>query len=160
MKVLVAMLLSFYEKTLKNKPKCSITVFISITLVLLSCVSSGCSKTVAVPEKEKDLEYTVVEPLEQPDEVKKAVEERKEEPFRFVYSDGADMYLVVGYGEQSTGGYSIAVESVYLTKEPNSSIYVDLTLLGPDKKEEPKKAKTYPYIVLKTEAREESVVFR
>lgn len=120
---------------------------------------SGCGTGTAAPEKEKDLEYTVVEPLEQPEEVKKAVEERKEEPFQFVYSDGEYMYLVAGYGKQSTGGYSIAVEEVYLTRKPGS-IYVDLTLLGPDKKEEQKKAETYPYIVLKTEAREEPVVFR
>lgn len=107
----------------------------------------------------KELEYTVLEPLEQPEEVKKVVEERKEEPFQFVYSDGEYMYLTAGYGKQSTGGYSIAVESVYLAKEPEC-IVADLTFLGPDKKEKQKKADTYPYIVLKTEAREEPVAFR
>ena len=67
------------------------------------------------------------------------------------------LYICVGYGEQQSSGYSIAIEDLYLT---SNAIYVDACLLGPGNAEETTKAVTCPYIVLKLEDLEKSVVFK
>lgn len=64
------------------------------------------------------------------------------------YSDNQNLYISIGYGEQKTGGYSIAVDALYLTDD---AIHVSTSLLGPDitgQKEGAGKPST-PYIVLK-----------
>ncbi len=55
-----------------------------------------------------------------------------------------------------TSGYSICVNSVSLGTD---SIYVDIDLLGPKPQEQVTKVSTTPYIVLKMEKRDETVVF-
>ena len=45
----------------------------------------------------------------------KSQEERKAENFKLTYSDKQYLYICIGYGEQETGGYSIAVNELYLT---------------------------------------------
>ena len=58
---------------------------------------------------------------------------------------------------QLTGGYSIQVKDLYLTK---NIIYCDTTLIGPQTKKEMVKAASYPVIILKTENLQDiSVVF-
>ena len=63
---------------------------------------------------------------------------------------------MVGYGPQSTGGYSIAVKELYLT---SNSIVIDTELLGPEKGENPAPETSYPYVVVKTEFSQKPVVF-
>ena len=72
------------------------------------------------------------------------------------YEDEGYLYICVGYGEQQTSGYSIAVEDLYLT---SNAIYVKTELLGPDGTEETADAVTCPYLVLKLEYLEQPVVF-
>ena len=91
-----------------------------------------------------------------PDELTKIIDERKEQAFKLTYSDGEFFYIVVGYGEQATGGYSIRVNDAYLT---SNAVYVDTSLIGPEKKEKKKKAVSYPFIVIKTEYIDMRVVF-
>ena len=55
-----------------------------------------------------------------------------------------------------TGGYSIQVTDLYLTE---NAVCFGAALLGPKKEEQPPAAVSYPYIVIKTEAVDETVVF-
>ena len=91
-----------------------------------------------------------------PEELKEIIEENKHEEIKMSYESEGFLYLVRGYGEQKTGGYSIAVNSVLLADD---GIHVNTSLIGPaqDKKiaEEP----SYPYLVLKMEEHEEPIVF-
>ncbi len=75
---------------------------------------------------------------------------------KLTYTDQEHLYIAVGYGVQQTGGYSIAVNQCYLTK---NAIYFDTTLVGPSKGEQVNQAKSYPYLVVKTGYSEKSVVF-
>ena len=84
------------------------------------------------------------------------LEEKKANPFKVTYEDEGYMYICIGYGEQQSSGYSIAVEDLYLT---SNAVYVKTELLGPGSKEETAKATTCPYIVLKLENLNKSVVF-
>lgn len=110
---------------------------------------TGCGITQETPEKIRDLDFTVVEADEEPQALVEIISEKKEEPFQMSYTLGEDLYIVVGYGEQESGGYSIQVNECY---ETDSSIFVDTTLLGPDSQEEMANTVTYPYIVIKTES--------
>ena len=67
------------------------------------------------------------------------------------------MYLCTGYGEQPTGGYSIAVEELYLTE---NAVYIDTTLIGPSKGETLTEMPSYPWIVVMTEDLELPAVFQ
>ncbi len=118
---------------------------------------TGCSVQKNEQDKVRDLEFAVVGEAELPQELKSLVEEKKAADFRLTYSNDQGLYIAVGYGEQATGGYSIAVRELYLTE---NSIVVDTELLGPEKGEEVGVEKSYPYIVVRTEYLENPVIFQ
>ena len=130
-------------------------------LFLLLCVAvfllCSCSMSKEDGEKVQDLDFTVVQEAEIPPELLSLIEEKKTEAMKHTWTNEDYLYIIIGYGEQKTSGYSIAVEEFYLGK---NAIYVDTSLIGPSKEETVNETLTYPYIVLKTEKREEPVVFR
>lgn len=114
----------------------------------------GCT-TGAADAKLEDLDYTIVEAEDVPEELMKLIEEKKEAPFTLTYTDKERLYIVSGYGVQSTGGYSIEVPELYLTKE---NIVIDTNLIGPEEKAVA--LKSYPYVVVMTEFRDLPVLFQ
>ena len=113
-------------------------------------------------EKVRDIDFTVLAEDNIPDELKQVIEEKKEKEFKLTYQDNGFLYICVGYGRQETGGYSITVNDLYLT---GNSIYVDTNLIGPDPenrelyKAQEKDSASYPYVILKIEYWDKSVVF-
>ena len=99
----------------------------------------------------------VVGENELPQELRALAEEKKAAPFKLSYSNDQGLFIVVGYGEQATGGYSITVRELYLTE---NSIVIDTELLGPQKGEDTGVEKSYPYITIRTEYLENPIVFR
>lgn len=116
----------------------------------------GCGLEKTDSRKLEDLQYKILEDKEVPQEFLAVIEEKKEQIFKLTYTDGEDLYIAVGYGVQQTGGYSISVNQCYLTA---NAIYFDTTLIGPSKGEQVNEAKSYPYLVIKTEYSEKNVVF-
>ncbi len=117
----------------------------------------GCSrKEQGQPEKIRDLELTVVAEEMLPQELLTVVTEKKTAPFKFTFQDGNYLYICIGYGEQESGGYSITVEDLYLTE---NAVYVKTCLIGPGADVPNDGVKSYPYIVIKTEYLDYSVVF-
>lgn len=131
---------------------------ISVMLVCLLCMGVGACgvKQQDTMEKVKDLEFTVIPEDKLPEELLTAIEERKEGTFKLTFQDQGFLYICIGYGEQETGGYSIAVNEVY---ETANAIYVDTNLIGPQPEEKGNLSPSYPYVVIKTEYIEKSVVF-
>lgn len=127
-----------------------------ISMMLAASLLAGCGGD-AGEEKVRDLEFEVVEEGAVPEELAKLIEEKKLNEFRLTYTDDNTLYLVTGFGEQETGGYSIAVDGCYLTE---TSLVFDTSLIGPGKDETVQQNASYPYIVVKTENREEPVIFR
>lgn len=117
---------------------------------------NGCQVDSKERVKLRDLDFTVLSEEKIPEELAAIIEERKAEAFKLTYRDEEFLYIVIGYGRQSTGGYSIAVNSLYLTE---NAIYVSTNLLGPESAEKKEDAASYPYIVIKTEGLEETVIF-
>ena len=125
-----------------------------VAAILVTC--AACGGNHSNKGKVKDLDFTVVETSDLPEEVLKLIEERKEQPFKMSYGSGDYLYIIVGYGKKETGGYSIQVNDLYLT---DTSIYFNTDLLGPVESEKVDYAASYPYIVVKTEYMEKSIIF-
>lgn len=136
-------------------PKLSKTILILMPFLICILLSS-CKNNDQDVKKIKDLEYTIVEDADVPVELKTIIDGKKEKPFKLSFSNTEYLYIVVGYGAQNTGGYSITVDELYLT---DNSIYIDTNLIGPSKEDIVTQAITYPYIVVKTEYLDKKIVF-
>lgn len=142
------------------KKKC--ILFAAAVGALMLCLSGCTGGTKDANEKIKDIEFTVLGEENLPEELKQIIEEKKEKEFKITYQDNDFLYICIGYGKQETGGYSITVNNLYLTE---NSIYVDTNLIGPEAenrelyKAQNKESASYPYVVIKTEYIDKSVVF-
>ncbi|MDD3219095.1 MAG: protease complex subunit PrcB family protein [Lachnospiraceae bacterium] len=131
-----------------------------IVIIVMAIISAlgmaGCGLYQLKTEEEQPLEYTVVSEDNLPEMLKTMIEERKQTPFQLSYLEEDSLYMVQGYGEKETGGYDITVGKCVLAEE---SIHVECNLTGPVDPKKEEAVKSYPYIVLKTERREEPVIF-
>jgi hypothetical protein len=132
------------------------TALLLLMIVITAIGLIGCKSEDTDIKKIKDLDFTVVEDADLPGELKEIIDEKKEEPFKLSYSNKDNLYIVVGYGKQNSGGYSIAVDELYLT---SNAIYIDTNLIGPSQEDMVSQGVTYPYVVVKMEFMDESVVF-
>lgn len=132
--------------------------FLSVMLTICILFSlSACSAKQLGTEKIRDIEFTVVEEKNIPKELKKIIEEKEKQVMKLTYADQGALYIVQGYGEQPTSGYSIIVKECFETK---NAIYVHTNLMGPAKDEPIVEIQTYPYIVIKMEYSDKNVVFQ
>lgn len=132
-------------------------IFILLLMIGITVLGlTGCKSEDTDIKKIRDIEFTVVEDADLPGELKEIIDEKKEAPFKLTYSNKDNLYIVTGYGKQSSGGYSISVEELYLT---SNAIYFDTNLIGPTDKDMVTQGVTYPYIVVKMEFIDKSVVF-
>ena len=136
----------------KLKRSAFLLIAAGVTVTYMAACSVGSTGT----QKIADLDYVVVEENDVPEALGAMIEERKEADFKMTYETEDALYIVHGYGEQETGGYSIQVKECYLTQ---NAIYFDTELVGPRKGEQVSKSPSYPCIVVRTEKREESVIF-
>lgn len=126
--------------------------------LVLACMLffTGCTMMNEEKIKLRDLDFTVLSQEMIPEQLLPIIEEKKPGAFQITYTDNANLYICIGYGEQETGGYSIAVNELYLT---DANIVIDTSLLGPDPSEKEDPQPSYPYIVVKTEYLEQTVTF-
>lgn len=127
-----------------------------LSLVLMMACLGGCNLLSEERVKLRDLDFTVLSEEKIPEELEEIIAEKKQEPFKLTYSDNDFLYICIGYGAQETGGYSIAVNQLYLTDQ---AVYVNTSLLGPAPEEKTDKAPSYPCIVIKTELLDKKVIF-
>ena len=116
---------------------------------------SGCNKS-SPPEKTDALDFTIVAGTDIPGDLQELIQSRQEDAFELTYSDSTYLYVVKGYGKQDNSGYNIVVNDFYQSKD---CLVFDSELFGPKSDEEVSGQPSYPYIVIKTEFREEPVVF-
>ncbi len=129
----------------------------AIAIILMLCTTYGCSIKKTNNEKVKDIEYTVVEEEDVPEELMEIINDKKEEVFNLTFNNQDYLYMVKGYGPQPTTGYGITLEDIY---ETDNSICVKTTLKGPLKTEQVNDIITYPYIVIKIENIDKTVLFK
>lgn len=124
--------------------------------ILITLTFYGCKKEQSEVKKLKDLEFTVVEEADLPEELLTSINEKKSTPFKMTYSNDNYLYIVRGYGEQRSGGYSITADELFLAED---GIHFKTTLIGPGKDELVTQVITYPYIVVKTEFLDQKVIW-
>ena len=131
---------------------------VAAAMLLMCVVLTGCGMSGERNIKLRDLDFTVLSEEKIPEELKTVIAEKGSEPFRLTYSDNQNLYISIGYGEQKTGGYSIAVDELYLTDD---AVHVSTSLLGPDITGQKSGAgkPTTPYIVIKTELLDKTVIY-
>lgn len=133
------------------KKLCIVLALLGTTNFLTGCAIEKTNRT-----KVRDLDYHVVTETEIPAELKTQIEEKQAADFKMTYETPEYLYIVRGYGEQQTGGYSIQVSELYLS---SNAIFFKSSLSGPRKGENAAKSPSYPYIVIQTEKVDKNVVF-
>lgn len=129
---------------------------LGVFCVAMAVLLTGCETGQDAGSRGEQIEFTVVEPDNVPKELQEIIEENKQDEIKLSYEDGGYTYAVRGYGQQKTGGYSIAVNEVY---QSGDGIHVDTSLIGPPQDKNMQEEASYPYIVLKMEAQNQDVVF-
>ena len=123
---------------------------------LAAALLSGCAAHSGPQEKLRDLEFTVLDKEDVPQEMKEMIEREKAEPFRMTYTDQGSLYIAEGYGAQPTTGYSVEVTGLYETED---EVRIHTRLMGPEKGEEIKEITTFPYVTVQLGAVAKSVIF-
>lgn len=114
----------------------------------------GCGTSGGGMGERADVEFTVVSVEEVPQELSEILEKNKAREIRMTYQDGEELYLIRGYGEQKTGGYSI---SVVECSEDEENLYFLTQLIGPEDPEGLSEDPSYPYLVAKTARTDKNV---
>lgn len=128
-----------------------------IALMAVMVILKGCGIEKTDNKKINDLSYEMVEEENTPEELKKKIEEKKAADFKLTYESDKYLYIVRGYGEQETGGYSIQIIDCYLTQ---NSVVFHTNLIGPSKDDIQNTAPSYPYLVIRLENPDKNVVFQ
>lgn len=127
-----------------------------LVLPLCLMILTACAVSRTDEKKIRDVEFTVIDKEDIPQEFLTRIEEEKDGQMKLSYGDKGSLYAVRGYGTQDTSGYSVTVNRCFETEQ---EIRIDTSLLGPGKGEKILKKKTYPYVVIKMEYTDKQVVF-
>lgn len=147
--------MTIWQKQKFGRMRCLLREMIGIFLPILFLTGCGVEQTNRT--KISDLAYTIVTEEEDiPSELLISIEQKKAADFKMTYQDETYLYIVRGYGQQETGGYSICIKELYLT---SNAILFSTELIGPRKGETVRKSPSYPYLIVRMEQREENVVF-
>ena len=125
-------------------------------LLIMTMLLAGCGEKKEKPEKIKDLDYTVQEESEVPEELLQKMKEKQKEPFQMTYETEEYLYIAKGYGTQKNSGYSIRVLELY--ESPEGIVFLS-ELIGPAKDEPVLQVEMYPSIVIKLENYGLNVIF-
>ena len=130
-------------------------VCLCMCLLLTVLMTTGCGE--GEPKgKIRDLEFTVLEKDTIPKALSDVIEDNKQEEMKLSDQNEGYLYIARGFGEQKTGGFSIAVKYCYLGED---GVHVKFELMGPSGKEEIPEEPSFPYIVIKTEGMDETILF-
>lgn len=126
-------------------------------MLMIAAVLSGCGLKDAKEDKIKDIDFTVATEEELPEEFLSQIDDAKSEPFQLTYMDQGYLYIAVGFGKQDTSGYSIRINEC---SEGKTQIRFRTELVGPEPDEKTVKADTWPWIAVKMEETDKSVIFQ
>ena len=117
----------------------------------------GCEMQIVPQEERKEVSFSIISKECIPESLAKLIEERKDEEMKITYVDQGKRYIVIGYGKQNSGGYSIYIKDLYKTE---NALYVDTCLMGPKEKTKIQETTSYPMIVLRISEMGLPVVFQ
>ncbi len=118
-------------------------------LCLAVFLLTGCITRCGDGQKLRDLEFTVLDKEDVPEELGDMIEKEQGKAFRLTYEDQGYLYIAEGYGTQPETGYSVKVEALYETED---AVHIRTVLLGPAAGEETQAVPTYPYVAVQIES--------
>ncbi|MBP3470067.1 MAG: protease complex subunit PrcB family protein [Lachnospiraceae bacterium] len=133
------------------------TGILMMLLLAVGILLPGCTIKDGGDEKLRDVEFTVLSEEEIPPEFLDFIIGKQSQPFKLTYTTDEYLYIAAGYGEQTTGGYSISVKDCYMTE---NALVFDTELLGPSASEDSIPGASFPYIVIKVEKTDMTVIFK
>ncbi len=136
--------------------KTRIPVILIFTLLFCALLLTGCSLAEEPVVKIRDLDFTVLDEDAIPAPLLEVIQENLSTEMKLSYQNNGTLYIARGFGQQKTGGYSIAVEQMYLAED---GIHVKFHLMGPSKDQKLSEEPSYPYLVIQTEDLGEEIVF-
>ena len=145
-----------YDIKEKLQGECMRKWLLCAGLVLCLWILCGCSIRKVDDTQKRKAVYENVQREEIPEECKKWIEEKKQEPFTLTYEDQGSLYLFRGYGRKKQDGYRVKVVKI---EETSNTIFFQTELVGPKRGSVRKKKETYPYCVVKMKAGGKMVVF-
>lgn len=104
-----------------------------VLILWMAASFCGCRVIRIEEEERRPLEYEVMGQEGVPAEVLSLIEKKKTKEFQMTYQAGKELYLIKGYGQQMSGGYSIQVEELSQT---SNGIFFRTKLLGPSEEEQ------------------------
>lgn len=125
--------------------------------VMTGVLLIGCTIKEGSDMRLRDVEFTVLAEDEIPPEFLEFITGKQADPFKLTYTTDQYLYIAAGYGKQDSGGYSIAVKDCYMTE---NALVFDTELIGPSASENNMPGASYPYIVIKTEKTDATVIFQ
>lgn len=128
----------------------------NLIMIIVTGILTGCISEQRQTEKARELTVAIVENEDIPEELLGQIEKKKEKAFRMSYEDAGVLYIAEGYGAQQKTGYSVEVAECY---ETENAVYFHSHLMGPEKGEEVQEIKSFPYIVIATQAIGKPVIF-
>lgn len=128
-----------------------------LCMVLMGIFLTGCTIKEGSDMRLRDVEFTVLAEDEIPPEFLEFITGKQADPFKLTYTTDQYLYIAAGYGKQESGGYSIAVKDCYMTE---NALVFDTELIGPSVSENNMPGASYPYIVIKTEKTDATVIFQ
>lgn len=124
-----------------------------VTFLLLMLILTACTEESKGDKME--VKFTVVEEGKLPEKLNSLINEKKSAEFRFSYADGNSLYLARGYGAKTNGGYSIKVKELFVQDD---EIHFITELTGAEQQDLVVNSTSYPYIVVKTEFIDKTVI--
>lgn len=131
-------------------------VILIFTLLFCTLSLTGCSLAEEPIVKIRDLDFTVLDEDAIPAPLLEVIQENLSTEMKLSYQNNGTLYIARGFGQQKTGGYSIAVDQMYLAED---GIHVKFHLIGPSKDQKLSEEPSYPYLVIQTEDLGEEIVF-
>ena len=101
-----------YDIKEKLQGECMRKWLLCAGLVLCLWILCGCSIRKVDDTQKRKAVYENVRREEIPEECKKWIEEKKQEPFTLTYEDQGSLYLFCGYGRKKQDGYRVKVVKI------------------------------------------------
>ena len=114
-------------------------VIVLLCWILIFAGMSGCLSGGAQEER-ISVAFQVVAFDKAPQKLQEIIEEHKKEEIKMTWEGDEGRYIIRGYGEQPTGGYSIRADAVELMGD---GLHVTTTLIPPQKEQAAAEA-SYP----------------
>ena len=111
-----------YDIKEKLQGECMRKWLLCAGLVLCLWILCGCSIRKVDDTQKRKAVYENVRREEIPEECKKWIEEKKQEPFTLTYEDQGSLYLFCGYGRKKQDGYRVKVVKIEETSNTRACL--------------------------------------